>query len=84
MQAPGFWDDQKVAARTSSEHASLSQRITDYRDLTGELVDAGDLLDMARDEARMKAQLQAAAFGVDAAAMGVAPDSAPSPDPVTA
>ncbi len=52
MQAPGFWDDQKAAARTSSEHAALTQRITDYRDLTGELVDAGELLEMARDEAR--------------------------------
>ena len=51
MQAPGFWDDQKAAARTASEHASLTQRITDYRDLTGELVDAGELLEMARDEA---------------------------------
>jgi peptide chain release factor 2 len=52
MQAPGFWDDQKLAARTSSEHAALTQRITDYRDLTAELVDAGELLDMARDEAQ--------------------------------
>jgi peptide chain release factor 2 len=52
MQAPGFWDDQKTAARTSSEHAALTQRITDYRDLTAELVDAGELLDMARDEAQ--------------------------------
>lgn len=41
------------------------------------------VMDMARKEALLKAQVQAAAFGVDAAGMGVEPDSTPSPDPAT-
>jgi peptide chain release factor 2 len=51
MQEPGFWDDQKVAARTSAAHAADTQRLGDYRDLVGELDDAGELLEIARDEA---------------------------------
>ena len=52
MQAPGFWDDQRRATRTSTEHASLTQRLSDYRELTSELSDAGELLEIAREEER--------------------------------
>jgi peptide chain release factor 2 len=51
MQAPGFWDDQKTAARVSSQHAALTQKVEGYSALTGELADAADLLEIARDGA---------------------------------
>jgi peptide chain release factor 2 len=51
MQAPGFWDDQKTAARVSSQHALLTQRVEGYGALTAELTDAADLLEMAKDDA---------------------------------
>ena len=50
MQAPGFWDEQRAAAKTSAAHAAATQRLADYRDLTRELQDAGELLEMAADE----------------------------------
>ena len=40
MQAPGFWDDQKAAAKTSAAHAAATQRLADYHELTQELADA--------------------------------------------
>ena len=51
MGAPGFWDDQRAAAATSADRSALDQRLSEYRNLTSELVDAGELLEMARDEA---------------------------------
>ncbi len=50
MQAPGFWDDQKSAARISSQHATLTQRVAGYVALTGELSDADELLQISRDD----------------------------------
>ncbi len=50
MQAPGFWDDQKAAARISSQHATLNQRVAGYGALTGELSDADELLQISRDD----------------------------------
>lgn len=50
MQASGFWDDQKNAAAVSSEHSQLNQRLADYRELQAEVDDAGELLEIARDE----------------------------------
>ncbi len=52
MQAPGFWDDQRGAARVSSEHSQLNQRLADYRELQAEVDDVADLFEIARgDEA---------------------------------
>ena len=50
MQAPGFWDDQKTAAKVSSDHAQLNQRLADYRELQSEVDDATELFDIAREE----------------------------------
>ena len=33
MQAPGFWDDQETAAKTSAEHARAQKRLTGFRSL---------------------------------------------------
>ena len=49
MGAPGFWDDQARAARTSSEHARLSRRLERYDRLTGE---ADDLRSSPRSRRR--------------------------------
>jgi peptide chain release factor 2 len=50
MQAPGFWDDQKTAAKVSSDHAQLNQRLADYRELQTEVDDADELFAIAREE----------------------------------
>jgi len=46
LAAPGFWDDQQRAARTSSEQARLSRRLERYERLTQEFEDAQELLSM--------------------------------------
>ena len=46
MGEPGFWDDQRGAARISAEHARLSRRLERYRHLKGEYDDAAELLAM--------------------------------------
>jgi peptide chain release factor 2 len=50
MQAPGFWDDQKAAARVSAEHSAVTARLNDYRNLSQELDDAADLIEISRSE----------------------------------
>ncbi len=66
MQAPGFWDDQKNAARVSADHSQTTQRLADYTDLVSELDDAAELAEIARaDEADGEFD---AAFVVDLAA----------------
>lgn len=44
MGAPGFWDDQQRAARTSTEHSRLTKRLDRYERLRGEYDDARELL----------------------------------------
>jgi peptide chain release factor 2 len=46
LQRPGFWDDQRRAAKLSAEHARLSKRVERYRELTREYDDARELLEM--------------------------------------
>jgi peptide chain release factor 2 len=46
MQAPGFWDDQQRAARTSTEHARLQRRLERYERLQHDYEDAQELFAM--------------------------------------
>jgi peptide chain release factor 2 len=52
MGAPGFWDDQAAAARTSSEHAAASGRLTQYRALAEEIEGLAEMADLLREEER--------------------------------
>jgi peptide chain release factor 2 len=52
MGAPGFWDDQAAAARTSSEHAAASGRLTQYRALAEEIDGLAEMADLLREEER--------------------------------
>jgi peptide chain release factor 2 len=51
MGEPGFWDDQALAAKTSSEHARFTRRLERYDRLQGEYDDARELLAMDGDMA---------------------------------
>jgi peptide chain release factor 2 len=46
MGAPGFWDDQTLAAQISTEHARLSRRLDRYQRLSREVADARELLEL--------------------------------------
>jgi peptide chain release factor 2 len=52
MQAPGFWDDPDVAARVAAQHAAVNSRLSDYRELTREVDELGELATLVRDEDR--------------------------------
>jgi peptide chain release factor 2 len=51
MGAPGFWDDQAAAARTSAEHARLTRRLEAYDRLAAEAADLTELAELSRDDA---------------------------------
>jgi peptide chain release factor 2 len=46
MGAPGFWDDQATAARTSTEHARVARKLDRYEALRREVDDARELLEL--------------------------------------
>ena len=47
MAEPGFWDEQRRAARISAEHARLTRRLERYEELSGEAGDLRELLALA-------------------------------------
>ncbi|HEV2791546.1 MAG TPA: peptide chain release factor 2, partial [Solirubrobacterales bacterium] len=59
MGAPGFWDDQEAAAKTSAEHARTQKRIDGFRGLEGDVADLDDLAEMAAEDEEMAAELNA-------------------------
>ncbi len=63
MGAPGFWDDQQQAARTSAEHARLSRRLERYERLSGEAADLGELLALASDDGELD-EVEASVLGL--------------------
>ncbi len=50
MQAPGFWDDQKAAAKVSAEHSRATGKLAGYHGLVGELDDADELAEIVAQE----------------------------------
>ncbi len=62
MSAPGFWDDQADASRTSTEHSRITRKLERYERLQGEFDDAHELHELGEDEDAI-AQLVAALEG---------------------
>jgi peptide chain release factor 2 len=60
MGAPGFWDDQATAARTSAEHARLTRRLESYDRLATEAQDLAELAELSRDDADVAEQVEQA------------------------
>jgi peptide chain release factor 2 len=57
MQAPGFWDDQERAAKTSARHAAAQRRLETYRSLESDIGDLDDLFEMASEDPEIAAEL---------------------------
>src|SRR3954453_22185938 len=51
MEAPGFWDDQRAAARASSERARAQRRLDTMERLEAEAAELDSMLEMAGEEA---------------------------------
>ncbi len=58
MGAPGFWDDQELAARTSAEHAAVSRRLQGFRELERDVGDLDTLEEMASEDDSMATELE--------------------------
>jgi peptide chain release factor 2 len=65
MQAPGFWDDQERAARTSAEHARATRKLNGYRDLEAELDDLDALEEMATEDESIAGEVEDARASVE-------------------
>jgi peptide chain release factor 2 len=59
MQAPGFWDDNDRASRTSSEHARTSRRLGEFRTLESDIEDLEGLVELADEDESMADELDA-------------------------
>jgi peptide chain release factor 2 len=66
MQAPGFWDDQETAARTSAEHSSVSRRLHGFRELERDVGDLETLEEMAAEDESMAAELKEQMASIEA------------------
>jgi peptide chain release factor 2 len=57
MQAPGFWDDQQVAAQVSAEHARATRRLERWRALGSDVDDLEALAEMAEEDESVAAEV---------------------------
>jgi peptide chain release factor 2 len=66
MGAPGFWDDQETAAKTSAEHARTSRRLETYRSLEADAADLDGLVELAEEDPEIAAELDEQLAGIEA------------------
>ncbi|MGI8726578.1 MAG: PCRF domain-containing protein, partial [Solirubrobacterales bacterium] len=57
MQAPGFWDGQEAAAKTSAAHTRTKRKLELWEGLSADVADLDDLAEMAAEDAEMEAEL---------------------------
>jgi len=57
MGAPGFWDNQEKAAKTSAEHARASRKLDTYRTLVSDVEDLEPLAEMAQEDPDLAGEL---------------------------
>jgi peptide chain release factor 2 len=65
MGAPGFWDDQEVAAHVSAEHARTGRKLETFRALQGDVSDLAELAELAEDDEEMAGELQTQLISVE-------------------
>ena len=58
MQAPGFWDDQQVAAKVSAEHARTTRRLDMWRSLVGDVEDLDALVELAEEDPSVAGEVE--------------------------
>ncbi|MCW2979896.1 MAG: peptide chain release factor 2 [Solirubrobacterales bacterium] len=58
MGAPGFWDDQETAARTSAVHARAQRRLEMFRGLESDVGELSDLAELAEEDVEIEGELE--------------------------
>ena len=66
MQAPGFWDDQETAAKTSAAHTRSKRRLELWAGISTDVEDLGELAEMAREDEEMAAELDSQLGSIEA------------------
>jgi peptide chain release factor 2 len=66
MQAPGFWDDQESAAKTSAAHARAQKRLDIFRSLETDLADLDELAEMAEDDPEIASEMDGQLRSIEA------------------
>jgi peptide chain release factor 2 len=65
MGAPGFWDDQEVAARTSAAHSRAQRRLDMFRGLEADVAELSDLAELAEEDEEIESELEGALSTVE-------------------
>ena len=60
MEGPGFWDDQRGAARTSAERARVARKLEAMESLESEAAELDGMLELAAEDEEWRAELEAA------------------------
>jgi peptide chain release factor 2 len=58
MGAPGFWDDQESAAKTSAAHARAQRRLDTFRGLESDVGELDDLAELAEEDEEIEGELE--------------------------
>ena len=58
MGAPGFWDDQEQAARTTAEHSRASRKLAVFRELEQDVEDLEPLAELAEEDPEIAGELE--------------------------
>ncbi len=58
MGAPGFWDDQEQAARTTAEHSRASRKLAVFRELERDVEDLEPLAELAEEDPEIAGELE--------------------------
>ena len=59
MEAPGFWDDQRAAARLSAEQSRVQRKLDTYQRLADEASELDNMLELVAEDADWKDELSA-------------------------
>jgi peptide chain release factor 2 len=66
MEAPGFWEDSELAAKTAAEHARVTRRLEGFRTLEGDVEDLAGLAELAQEDDALAAELEEHLVSVEA------------------
>ena len=59
MEAPGFWDDQRAAAKVAAERARVQRKLETFQTLDRDASDLDELVEMAAEEPDLRPELEA-------------------------
>ena len=65
MGAPGFWDDQSLAAKVGAEHARAQRRLELFKTVESEVEDLETLFELSADAQELAGELDAAIESVE-------------------